>query len=120
MNSLLQQFAQGLDTVIPENYLDKLAESEKPLRIKWGVDPSAPDIHFGHMVILNKLRILQEMGHIVVFLIGDFTAMIGDPTGKSETRKPITKDVVKHNTKTYTQQVFKLLDKCKTDCTDNI
>ena len=67
------------------------------------------------MVILNKLRLLQEMGHIVVFLIGDFTAMIGDPTGKSETRKPITKEVVEQNTQTYTEQVFKILDKSKTE-----
>src|SRR5512135_3692153 len=90
--------------------LDRSVASRKPLRIKAGFDPTAPDIHVGHTVLLNKMRQFQELGHEVVFLIGDFTGMIGDPTGKSETRKHLTREEVLENAKTYQTQIFKILD----------
>lgn len=107
-----ETFTQGIDSIIPDTGTDALKKGG--LSIKFGADPSAPDLHLGHMVVLNKLRLLQELGHHVHFLIGDFTAMIGDPTGKSETRKPITRDQVKANAETYQEQVFKILDPSKT------
>ncbi|MBT5856038.1 tyrosine--tRNA ligase [bacterium] len=110
---LLERFKSGLEDIIPEEELDK-ALLEKSLTIKWGADPSAPDLHLGHMVVLNKLKILQDMGHTVQFLIGDFTARIGDPTGKSATRKSLDVDEVKQNAQTYQDQVFKILDSEKT------
>ena len=82
----------------------------RPLRIKYGCDPSAPDLHLGHTVPLDKLRQLQELGHTIVFLVGDFTAMIGDPTGRNKTRAPLTREVVKKNAETYTTQVSSVLD----------
>jgi len=100
--------------LIPEDELTEKLKRGKPLKVKWGADPSAPDIHLGHTVVLNKLRELQNLGHEIIFLIGDFTAMIGDPTGKSETRKPLSKAEVKKNSKTYQDQVFKILDKKRT------
>ncbi|MFT5170403.1 MAG: tyrosyl-tRNA synthetase [Candidatus Marinamargulisbacteria bacterium] len=112
MKTLIDRFLNGVDEVIPEVEFQTL----KPgLKIKFGADPSAPDLHLGHMVVLNKLRQLQEMGHRVQFVIGDFTAMIGDPTGRSETRKPLTKEDVAKNAETYQAQVFKILDKEKTE-----
>jgi tyrosyl-tRNA synthetase len=105
-------FKQGVESIIPEKDEDKLKCGG--LTIKFGADPSAPDLHLGHMVVLNKLRLLQDLGHQVQFLIGDFTAMIGDPTGKSETRKSITKEQVKENAESYQLQVFKILDPEKT------
>lgn len=111
--SNIDRFKEGLVDIIPDGLEDKL--KGKPLKIKWGADPSAPDLHLGHTVVLNKLRLLQEMGHTVQFVIGDFTAMIGDPTGKSETRKQLTKEEVSRNAETYQNQVFKILDKSKTD-----
>lgn len=110
----LKIIKRGVVELIPEDELNKKLQKGKPLRIKWGADPSAPDIHLGHTVILNKLRHFQELGHEVIFLIGDFTAMIGDPTGKSETRKPLTKAEIAKNSKTYQQQVFKILDEKRT------
>ncbi|HUY19756.1 MAG TPA: tyrosine--tRNA ligase [Candidatus Binataceae bacterium] len=92
----------------------KLAE-ERPLRIKLGMDPTAPDLHLGHTVTLKKLRDFQRVGHTVVFLVGDFTAMIGDPTGRSETRKPLTPEQIKRNAGTYERQVFKILDPARTE-----
>ncbi|WP_459782612.1 tyrosine--tRNA ligase, partial [Photobacterium sp. R1] len=86
----------------------------RPLRIKLGADPTAPDIHLGHTVILNKLRTFQELGHEVTFLIGDFTGMVGDPTGKNTTRPPLTREDVLRNAETYKEQVFKILDPAKT------
>lgn len=109
-----QKLQRGLDTIHPENLIEILLQSQKPLTIKWGADPSAPDLHLGHMVVLNKLAMFQSLGHHVLFLIGDFTAMIGDPTGKSETRKPLTSEQVLENAKTYQTQVFKILDPKKT------
>jgi tyrosyl-tRNA synthetase len=110
----LEVIKRGVVELIPEDELVKKLQKGKPLRVKWGADPSAPDIHLGHTVILRKLRALQDFGHEVIFLIGDFTAMIGDPSGKSETRKPLTKDQVKKNAGTYKDQVFKILDKKRT------
>lgn len=105
---------RGTVEIISEAELNEKLKIGKPLRVKWGADPSAPDLHLGHTVILTKLRQLQDLGHEVLFIIGDFTAMIGDPTGKSQTRKPLTRDEVKNNAKTYSDQVFKILDKKKT------
>jgi tyrosyl-tRNA synthetase len=95
--------------------LEKSAKTAKPLRVKLGVDPTAPDIHLGHTVVIRKLKHFQEMGHTAVFLIGDFTAMVGDPTGQSETRPPLTREQVKANAETYLEQVFKILDRNKTE-----
>ncbi len=111
--SLEEEFLSGLVDIIPDDIKSKL--TQKPLNIKWGADPSAPDLHLGHAVVLNKLRCLQKMGHTIQFVIGDFTAMIGDPTGKSETRKQLDKATVHANAKTYQDQVFKILDKSKTE-----
>ena len=86
----LTLFKRGLETAIPDTIMERISLSDKPLMIKWGADPSAPDLHLGHYVTLHKLRLLQEMGNRVQFVIGDFTARIGDPTGKSETRKIIS------------------------------
>jgi tyrosyl-tRNA synthetase len=94
--------------------LEKSAVKGQPLRVKAGFDPTAPDIHLGHTVLLNKMRQFQELGHEVIFLIGDFTGMIGDPTGKSETRKHLTKEEVAENAKTYQTQIYKILDPAKT------
>jgi tyrosyl-tRNA synthetase len=114
----LQTIKRGCTEIISEQeLLGKLAKSYKqgfPLIIKAGFDPTAPDIHLGHTVLLEKMRQFQELGHQVVFLIGDFTGMIGDPTGKSETRKPLTREDVLKNAETYKEQVFKILDAKKT------
>ncbi len=98
-----------------QSKLEKSAKAGKPLRVKLGVDPTAPDIHLGHTVVIRKLKHFQEMGHTAVFLIGDFTAMVGDPTGQSETRPPLTREQVNANAETYLQQVFKILDRDKTE-----
>ena len=95
--------------------LEKSIKTGKPLRVKLGVDPTAPDIHLGHTVVIRKLKHFQEMGHTAVFLIGDFTAMVGDPTGQSETRPPLTREQVNANAETYLEQVFKILDRDKTE-----
>jgi tyrosyl-tRNA synthetase len=117
-----EQFAylkKGVAEVIPEDELkQKLLHSVKtgkPLRVYLGVDPTAPDIHLGHTVVLRKLKHFQDMGHTAIFLIGDFSAMIGDPTGQSETRPPLSREQVEVNAKTYLSQVYKILDKDKTE-----
>ena len=106
---------KGADEIINLNELEeKLAKSYKenrPLTIKLGLDPSAPDIHLGHAVVLRKIKQLQDLGHKAVIIIGDFTGMIGDPTGKSKTRKQLTREQVIENAKTYEKQIFKILDK---------
>ncbi|MCP3660944.1 MAG: tyrosine--tRNA ligase [Gammaproteobacteria bacterium] len=105
---------RGADEILIEDTLIKKLERGKPLRIKAGFDPTAPDLHLGHTVLINKLKQFQDLGHEVLFLIGDFTAMIGDPTGKSATRPPLTREDVLENAKTYEHQVFKILDAEKT------
>jgi tyrosyl-tRNA synthetase len=101
------------EIILEEELLEKLKE-DRPLRIKAGFDPTAPDIHIGHTVLLEKMRQFQELGHEVIFLIGDFTGMIGDPSGKSETRKPLTKEEVLENARTYREQIYRILDPEKT------
>ena len=105
---------RGTDEILPLDELKTKLEKNKPLRIKLGLDPTAPDLHLGHTVVINKLKQLQDLGHEIIFLIGDFTGMIGDPTGKNVTRKPLTKEEVIENAKSYEEQVFKILDKDKT------
>src|SRR5216684_2543142 len=95
--------------------LESSIKSGKPLRVKLGVDPTAPDLHLGHTVVLRKLKHFQDLGHTAIFLVGDFTAMVGDPTGQSETRPPLTREQVDANAKTYLAQVYKILDKEKTE-----
>ncbi|MEN4940076.1 tyrosine--tRNA ligase [Stenotrophomonas sp. TWI1151] len=106
---------RGADEVLKPEELRQRLESGRPLRIKAGFDPTAPDLHLGHTVLLNKLRQFQDLGHQVIFLIGDFTGMIGDPSGKNVTRKPLSKDDVLANARTYEDQVFKVLDRDKTE-----
>ncbi len=110
----LIEIKRGVVEILPEaEFIEKLKQG-KPLRIKLGLDPTAPDIHLGHTVILNKLRQFQTLGHEIQFLIGDFTAMIGDPSGRNVTRKPLTREEVLANAKTYEAQAFKILDPEKT------
>jgi tyrosyl-tRNA synthetase len=110
----LDLIKRGIEEVLPEELLVKKLQRGKPLKIKAGFDPTAPDLHIGHTVLINKLRQFQELGHEVIFLIGDFTGMIGDPTGKSATRPPLTREDVIENAKTYEHQIFKILDPAKT------
>ena len=111
----LAQLHRGTEEVLkPEELAARLALG-RPLRIKAGFDPTAPDLHLGHTVLLNKMRQFQDMGHQVIFLIGDFTGMIGDPTGKNATRKPLTREAVADNARTYAEQVFKVLDRERTE-----
>ncbi|MGL5006135.1 MAG: tyrosine--tRNA ligase [Plesiomonas sp.] len=105
---------RGVDDLLPEDELIAKLKEGRPLRVKLGADPTAPDIHLGHTVILTKLRQFQELGHEVIFLIGDFTGMVGDPSGKNTTRPPLTKEQVLANAETYKEQVFKILDPEKT------
>ncbi len=106
----IQTIRRGCDELIVEEELAKKLASGRKLRVKLGLDPTAPDLHLGHTVVINKLRHFQELGHQVQFLIGDFTGMIGDPSGRNQTRPPLTKDDILRNAKTYEQQVFKILD----------
>lgn len=110
---------RGADELLVESELIEKFKKGKPLRIKAGFDPTAPDLHLGHTVLINKLRQFQDLGHHVLFLIGDFTGMIGDPTGKSATRPPLTKEQVAENAESYAAQVFKILDKDKTEVVFN-
>jgi len=110
----LAQIKRGADEILVEAELVGRLKSGKPLRVKAGFDPTAPDLHLGHTVLINKLRQFQELGHEVLFLIGDFTGMIGDPTGKNVTRKPLTRDDVMENAATYEHQIYKILDPEKT------
>jgi len=117
MKSIEDQLAiiqRGADEILVEKELITMLKEGRPLRIKAGFDPTAPDLHLGHTVLINKLRQFQDLGHEVLFLIGDFTGMIGDPTGKSATRPPLTQQDVEQNSETYQQQIFKILDKDKT------
>lgn len=110
----LEQLLRGTEEVLLKEDLIKRLQRGKPLRIKAGFDPTAPDLHLGHTVLINKLKQFQDLGHEVLFLIGDFTGMIGDPTGKNVTRKPLTRDQVIENAETYERQIFKILDPSKT------
>ena len=110
----IQTIRRGADELIVEEELAKKLASGRKLRIKLGLDPTAPDLHLGHTVVINKLRDFQNLGHQVQFLIGDFTGMIGDPTGKNQTRPPLTREEIERNAKTYQEQVFKILDPDKT------
>src|SRR5256885_10014690 len=121
MNEVERQLAliaRGAVEIISTKELeDKLAASlkeQRPLRVKAGFDPTAPDLHLGHTVLIHKLKHFQDLGHEVIFLIGDFTGMIGDPSGVSETRKPLTKEEVRQNAKTYERQIYKILDPQRT------
>ena len=110
----LEILKRGVEEIIPEKGLEKKLNKDKPLIIKAGFDPTAPDLHLGHTVLINKLKQFQDLGHKVVFLIGDFTGMIGDPSGVSETRPILTLEQLKKNSETYQEQIFKILDKKKT------
>lgn len=114
INEQLEIIRRGADEILLEADLVAKLKEARPLRIKAGFDPTAPDLHLGHTVLLNKLRQFQDLGHEIIFLIGDFTGMIGDPTGKSATRPPLTEEDVRENAKSYQQQVFKILDPDKT------
>ena len=119
INQTLAMIKRGCDELLLEAELVEKLKKSVPLRIKAGFDPTAPDLHLGHTVLINKLRHFQDLGHQVLFLIGDFTGMIGDPTGKSATRPPLTKEQVAENAKSYAIQVFKILDKDKTEIVFN-
>lgn len=110
----LELLRRGAEEILVEEELVKKLQRGKPLRVKAGFDPTAPDLHLGHTVLINKLRQFQDLGHEVMFLIGDFTGMIGDPTGKSATRPPLTRDQVLENAKSYEEQIYKILDPEKT------
>ena len=115
INEQLLIIKKGVDVLINEEELKEKLNSGRQLIVKLGLDPSAPDIHLGHTVVLRKAKQLQDLGHKVIIIIGDFTGKIGDPTGKSKTRKPLTDEQVKENAKTYCEQIFKILDKEKTE-----
>ncbi len=110
----LDLIARGTDEIIKLEELEERLKLGRPLRVKVGFDPTAPDLHIGHTVVINKMRQFQDLGHTIIFLIGDFTGLIGDPSGKNVTRKPLTPEQVKENAETYAQQVFKILDREKT------
>ncbi len=114
IESALAEIKRGIEELIPEDELVSKLKENRPLRIKLGADPTAPDIHLGHTVIMNKLRAFQELGHEVIFLIGDYTAMVGDPSGKNTTRPPLTREQVLKNAETYKEQIFKILNPEKT------
>ncbi|MCF5672713.1 tyrosine--tRNA ligase, partial [Pseudomonas syringae] len=122
MKSVEEQLAlikRGADELLVEAELVEKLKRGQPLRIKAGFDPTAPDLHLGHTVLINKLRQFQDLGHQVIFLIGDFTGMIGDPSGKSATRPPLTREQVLDYAETYKSQVFKILDPAKTEVAFN-
>jgi tyrosyl-tRNA synthetase len=110
INTQLEELARGSDEILPDKGLEAKLKKGKPLVVKAGFDPTAPDLHLGHTVLINKMRQFQEMGHEVVFLIGDFTGMIGDPSGKNATRPPLSPDEIKANAETYETQIYKILD----------
>ena len=111
----LELLTRGTEEIIPEESFLKQINSKKKLRVKAGFDPTSPDLHLGHTVLLNKMKIFQDLGHEVIFLIGDFTGLVGDPSGVNETRPVLTKDQLKKNAETYKKQVFKILDPKKTE-----
>lgn len=114
INTMLAELKRGVDEILSEADLIEKLKENRPLRVKLGADPTAPDIHLGHTVVLNKLRQFQQFGHEVIFLIGDFTGMVGDPSGKNATRPPLSREDVLRNAETYKQQIYKILDPQKT------
>ena len=119
INQQVEIIRRGADELLIESELREKLQSGRPLRVKAGFDPTAPDLHLGHTVLLNKLRQLQDLGHHIIFLIGDFTGMIGDPSGKNATRPPLAREEVQANAKTYTDQVFRILDRARTEVVFN-
>lgn len=115
LNTALELIGRGAEEILKPEELASRLKTGRPLRVKAGFDPTAPDLHLGHTVLLNKMRQFQDLGHQVIFLIGDFTGMIGDPTGKNATRKPLTREDVLANAQTYADQVFKVLDRERTE-----
>jgi len=114
-DSDLALLLRGVEEIVPEQEFHKKLDKKRPLRVKLGFDPTAPDLHLGHTVILNKLKLFQDLGHQVIFLIGDFTGLVGDPSGVNETRPVLNEKEIKKNAETYERQVFKILDKKKTE-----
>lgn len=114
LEAALAEIKRGAEEILVEEELIAKLKEGRPLRIKLGMDPTAPDIHLGHTVILNKLRTFQDLGHEVILLIGDFTALVGDPSGKNATRPPLSEEAIRENAKTYADQAFKILDPAKT------
>lgn len=119
ISDALARLRRGSDEILPADELEQKLAAGTPLRVKAGFDPTAPDLHLGHTVLINKLREFQRLGHHVIFLIGDFTGMIGDPSGRSATRPPLTREEVKANAATYQQQIFRILDPDKTEIAFN-
>ena len=115
LQQAIDLIGRGAEEILKREELEARLKLGRPLRVKAGFDPTAPDLHIGHTVLLNKMRQFQDLGHQVIFLIGDFTGMIGDPSGKNITRKPLTRDDVAENAKTYSEQVFKVLDRTRTE-----
>ena len=113
--SALDEIRRGTEEILLERELEQRLDAGRPLRIKAGFDPTAPDLHLGHTVLINKMRVFQDMGHHVMFLIGDFTGMIGDPSGKSATRQPLSEAEIRDNARTYEAQIYKILDPDKTE-----
>ena len=113
LRDAIDLISRGSEEILPLDELRQRLDSGKPLRIKAGFDPTAPDLHLGHTVLINKLRQFQQLGHEVIFLIGDFTGLIGDPTGKNQTRQPLTEEQLRRNAETYASQVFKIWIKTK-------
>src|SRR5574341_697445 len=114
ISEALERIKHGCDELIIEEELVAKLRTGRPLRVKLGLDPTAPDLHLGHTVVINKLRHFQELGHTVQFLIGDFTGMIGDPTGKNQTRPPLSREQILENAQTYRAQMSRILDPGKT------
>src|SRR6478736_6571533 len=119
LDAALAILGRGADEILKPGELAARLQLGRPLRVKAGFDPTAPDLHIGHTVLLNKMRQFQDLGHQVIFLIGDFTGMIGDPTGKNATRPPLTREQIENNARTYKDQVFKILDAARTEVAFN-
>ncbi|MCL2145046.1 MAG: tyrosine--tRNA ligase [Endomicrobia bacterium] len=119
MKEAIEKIKRGTNEIIALEELEKKLASGRKLRVKFGIDPTAPDLHLGHTVIINKLKTFQDLGHHIIFLIGDFTARVGDPSGRSETRPMMNDEQITANIKTYTEQVFKILDESKTEIVYN-
>src|SRR6201989_3557855 len=115
LSSALEIIGRGAEEIIKREDLEARLKLGRPLRVKAGFDPTAPDLHLGHTVLLRKMRHFQDLGHTVIFLIGDMTGMIGDPTGRNVTRPPMTREAIEQNAETYKTQVFKILDPEKTE-----